>query len=172
MIGLAAMSPAAAEPFDRFAIHDEFDSTNDCGDGLVLAFHDVIEGSVVVVRHGDGFLYETLHWTLTAVTTIPGTDLTLTVVNKGMVNHDVRVTPNGDGTLTIEQISPARVVLLGPDGHVELRFTGLTITETLLSDAGTPDDPLDDEFIETVSVISHGHSDSGGVCEVARSYLP
>ena len=59
-------------------------------------------------------------------------------MNKGLVNHDVRVTPNGDGTLTLTQISPARVVLLGPDGHVELRFTGVTITKSLLSDAAHP----------------------------------
>ena len=89
--------------------------------------------------------------TLTAVTTIPGTDLTLTVVNKGLGNHDVKVTPNGDGTLTVKSISPARVVLLGPDGHIELRFSGLTISEFLWDDAGTPEDQTDDEFLDTLS---------------------
>ena len=171
-LALNAPPPASAEPFEHFTFHEEFDTTADCGDGLVLEFHDVLDGRALVVRHGDGFLYETRHWTNTAVTTIPGTDLTLTVVNKGLVNHDVQVTPNGDGSLTVKSLSPARVVLLGPDGHTELRFTGLTIIETLWDDAGTPDDQTDDEFLEFLSFTSHGHADSGNVCDVARGYLP
>ena len=169
---LTATPPVSAEPFEHETFHEEFDTANDCGDGLVLEFHDVLDGSALVVRHGDGFLYETQHWTLTAVTTIPGTDLTLTVVNKGLVNHDVRVTPNGDGTLTVRSISPARVVLLGPDGHIELRFSGLTTIESLWDDAGTPEDQSDDEVLEFLSFTSHGHADSGNVCDVARSYAP
>ena len=171
-LALTVTSPASAKPFEHFTFHNEFDSTNDCGDGLVLNFHDVMDGRVLVVRHGDGFLYETQHWTLTAVTTIPGTDLTLTVVNKGLANHDVQVTPNGDGTLTVTTISPARVVLLGPDGHIELRFTGLTTIESLWDDAGTPDDQTDDVLLDTLSVTSHGHADSGSVCDAARGYAP
>ena len=171
-LALTATPPASAEPFEHFTFHDEFDTTNDCGDGLVLEFHDVVDGRVLVMRHGDGFLYETQHVTLTAVTTIPGTDLTLTVVNKGLLTHDVHVTPNGDGTLTIKSISPARVVLLGPDGHIELRFSGLTTSESLWDDAGTPEDQTDDEFLEFLSFTSHGHADSGDVCDVARGYLP
>lgn len=171
-LALIVTPPANAEPFEHSTFHEEFDTAADCGNGLVLEFHDVLDGRVLVVPHGDGFLYETRHWTNTAVTTIPGTDLTLTVVNKGLVNHDVKVIPNGDGTLTVKSISPARVVLLGPDGHTELRFSGLTIIEALWDDAGTPDDPLDDEFLEFLSFTSHGHADSGNACEVARSYLP
>ena len=172
-LALTATPPATAEPIEHFTFHDEFETTNPCGDeGPVLEFHDVVDGRILVMRHGDGFLYESQHYTLTAVTTIPGTELTLTVVNKGLVNHDVRVTPNGDGTLTLKVISPARVVLLGPDGHTELRYSGLTVAEQLWDDAGTPEDQTDDVFLEFLSFNSHGHSDSGDICDVARSYLP
>ena len=39
--------------------------------------------------------------------------VSLTVVNKGPVSHDVQITDNGDGTLTVRQLSPARVAVLG-----------------------------------------------------------
>src|SRR5262245_40472872 len=106
-LALVATPPASAEPVEHYTNHFEFDSTNDCGDGLVLEFHDVVDEGVLVVRHGDDFFYLTHQWSLTAVAQIPGTDLSLTVVNKGLVWHDVRVTPNGDGTITVKAISPA-----------------------------------------------------------------
>ena len=60
-LALTATPPASAEPFEHLTFHEEFDTTNDCGDGLVLEFHDIMDGRALVVRHGDGFLYETQH---------------------------------------------------------------------------------------------------------------
>lgn len=164
---LTAAPPASAEPVENSTFHDEFGSTADCGDGLVLEFHDVIDGRLLVVRHGDGFLHGTLHWTLTAVATVPGTDQSLTVVNKGLVAHDVRVTDNGDGTLTVRVNSPARVTVLGPDGRTESHFSGLTTIEQLWDDAGTPGDQDDDVLLEEV-YAGHGHLDDANLCEVAQ----
>jgi hypothetical protein len=53
--------PASAEPFGHLTFHVEFDSANDCGDGLVLEFHDVMDGRQLVVWRGDGYLYGTQH---------------------------------------------------------------------------------------------------------------
>ena len=167
---LTAMPAASAAPYEHATFHEEFDSVNDCGDGPVLEFHDVIDGRVVVVRHGDGFLYGTQHWTLTAVATIPGTALTVTVVNKGLVGHDLHVTANRDGTITVLGTSPARVAVLGPDGRTESHFSGLATYEQLWDDAGTPDDPSDDELIEYLSYTTNGHDEAADVCEVARRY--
>ena len=171
-LALTATPPAVAEPFEHSTFQFEFDSTNDCGDGPVLEFHDVVEGRVVVVRHGDDFLYQTQHWTLTAVAEIPGTDLSLTVVNKGLVSHDVQVTHNGDGTLTVKAISPARATILGPTGRPESHFSGLLTVEQLWDDAGTPADQTDDVFLEDLSATTHGHDEAADVCEVARRYAP
>ena len=82
----------------------------------MLDFHDIMDGRVLVMRHGDGFLYETQHVTLTAVTTIPGTTYAHRG-EQGLAHDDEHVTPNGDGTLTIKSISPARVVLLPGRSH-------------------------------------------------------
>jgi hypothetical protein len=170
-LALTAAAPASAEPVEHSTFHFEFDSTADCGDGLVLEFHDVVDGRVIAIRHGDGLIYATQHWTLTAVATIPGTALTLTVVNKGLVGHDVRISNNGDGTLTVRAISPARVVVLGPDGRPESHFSGLTTVEQLWDDAGTPDVQDDDVLLEE-QITSHGHSVDDGACDVARRYAP
>ena len=171
-LALTATPPASAEPFEHSTFQFEFDSANDCGNGLLLEFHGVVDGRVVVVRHGDGFLYQTQHWTLTAVTKVPGTDLSLTVVNKGLVGHDVQVTHNGDGTLTVKVISTARATILGPDGRPASHFSGQLTVEQLWDDAVTPEDQTGDEFLEDLSTTVRGHSDDAGICEVARSYAP
>lgn len=171
-LAVAAPSPASAEPLEHFTFHFEFDSVRDCGNDLVLEFHDVMDGRQLVVWHGDGFLYGTQQWTLTAVTLIPGTDLSLTVVNKGLGYHDVQVTPNGDGTFTLKAISPARVTILGPEGRPESHFSGLQTLEQLWDDAGTPDDPFDDILLEDLGSTLVGHTVDTDLCELAQRYLP
>jgi hypothetical protein len=171
-LAVTAQTPASAKPFEHITFHSEFDTARDCGNGLVLEFHDVMDGRQLVVWHGDGFLYATGHLSLTAVTVIPGTDLTLTVVNKGMAYHDVQVTLNSDGTYILKAISPARVAILGPDGRPESHFSGLQTIEQLWDDAGTPEDPLDDVFLEDLSSSLRGHFADTDICEVAQRYLP
>jgi hypothetical protein len=84
----------------------------------------------------------------------------------------VRVTPHGDGTLTLKGISPARVAILGPDGRPESHFSGLQTFEVLLDDAGTPEDPLDDFFLEDLGSTLVGHTVDTDICELAQRYLP
>ena len=169
---LTTTPTASAAPLEHFTFHDEFDSTNPCApEGPVLEFHDVVDGRVLGVSHGDGLVYYTVQQSLTAVTTVPGTDVSLTVINKGLVGHDVRITDNGDGTLTIRGISPARVAVLGPDGRKIAQFSGLYTSEVLIDHGGTPG-PSEDEFLEVLSESLHGNFDDPGLCELVRDYLP
>ncbi len=55
--------------------------------------------------------------------------VSLTVVHKGLVSHDAQISDNGDATLTVRQLSPARVAVLGPDGRTVAHFSGLSITD-------------------------------------------
>lgn len=80
-------------------------------------------GSVLGVRHGNGRVYRIEQRPLTGVVPIPGTEASLTVVNKSPVRHDVRITDNADRTLTVRQISPARVAILGSDGRTVAAFS-------------------------------------------------
>ena len=172
-LALTTTPTASAAPSEHFTFHDEFDSTNPCSpEGPVLEFHDVVDGRVLGVSHGDGLVYYSVQQSLTAVTTVPGTDVSLTVINKGLTSHDVQITDNGDGTLTIRGISPARVALLGPDGRKISQYSGLYRSDALIDHGGTPGDPSDDEFLEILGESLHGNFDDPGICEVARRYLP
>jgi hypothetical protein len=50
------------------------------------------------------------------------------------------------------------VTVLGPQGRPESHFSGLQTLEQLWDDAGTPDDPLDDVFLEELSSSLRGHT--------------
>ena len=48
----------------------------------------------------------------------------------------------------------------------------LNRSQVLIDHGGTPSDPSDDEFLETLSESLHGNFDDPEACEVARRYLP
>jgi hypothetical protein len=81
----------------------------------------------------------------------------LTVVR---VNKDLRVTDNGDGTLTILFLATGNDVFYGSDGEVIGRDPGQIRLEILVDHGGTPTDPSDDEFLsEELVKGSTGRSD-------------
>jgi hypothetical protein len=171
--GLTATPPASAALVENVTFHVEYDSQNDCApEGPVLEFHDSLDVRNIGVTRVDGLYYGTALFSLVAVTTIPGTDLTLTVVNKGLAQHDVVAFDNGDGTYTVRFISSARGEILGPDGRMVSTFAGLETFEQLIDDGGTPEDGSDDEPLGDPSYTIHGTSGDPTGCEVARQYLP
>jgi hypothetical protein len=170
---VTATPPASAALVENVTFHVEFDSQNDCApDGPVLKFHDSLDVRSILVTRGDGGVtYGTGLFDLVAVTTIPGTDLTLTVINKGLGEHAVVATDHGDGTYTVRLISPARVSVLGPDGRMVDLSAGLYTFELLIDDAGTPETDADDVVLDMPSESLHGYFDEDYVCELARGYL-
>ena len=92
-----------------------------------------------------------------------GKTVTLTVVR---VNHDLQVTDNGDGTLTILFLATGNEVFYGPDGEVIGRNPGQIRLEILVHHGGTPTDPSDEVFLaEELVKGSTGRSDD--FCEAA-----
>ena len=92
-----------------------------------------------------------------------GKTVTLTVVR---VNKDLRVTDNGDGTLTILALATGNDVFYGPDGKAIGRNPGQIRVEILVDHSGTPTDPSDDVFLaEELVKGSTGRSDD--FCEAA-----
>jgi hypothetical protein len=79
----------------------------------------------------------------------------------------LRVTDNGNGTLTIVGQGVGNFIVSGSHSPLVLRDTGLTRVEVLIDNAGTPTDPFDDEFLEFVGVVkeSTGRNDTGEFCE-------
>ena len=86
-------------------------------------------------------------------------DESVTVVSK-VLNKDLKVTDNGDGTLTVLFMATGNDVIYGPDGKAIARNPGQIRIEFLIDHNGTPVDPFDDAVIsEEVVKESTGRSD-------------
>jgi len=166
--GLSAAVAAAAGPPVKERFHDEgtFVDEDFCGAGLIVDGTFVADGRLLVVPHGpDGLQYFLEHVKVTVVYTNRANSQTVTL-EVTRVNKDLRVTDNGDGTLTILALATGNDVYYGPDGNVIGRNPGQTRVEILIDHGGTPTDPSDDEFLaEELVKGSTGRSDD--FCEAA-----
>jgi hypothetical protein len=80
------------------------------------------------------------------------------------VNKDLRVTDNGDGTLTLLVLDTGSFAVYGPDGKAPdgkaiARDSGQVRLELLVDHGGTPNDPFDDEVLEEGLVKVTGRTD-------------
>ena len=158
---------ASAEPPLKERFHDEgtFVDQDFCGAGLTVDGTFVGDGKLLVVAHGpDGLAYflEHLDATVTFTNRANGKTVTLTVRR---VTKDLRVTDNGDGTLTILVLATGNDVLYGSDGKAIGRDPGQTRFEILVDHAGTPTDPSDDVFLADLGVVKGSTGRSDDFCE-------
>jgi hypothetical protein len=87
-----------------------------------------------------------------------------------VIEKDLRVTDNGDGTLTILILATGNAVLYGQDGKAIARDPGQIRLELVVDHGGTPTDPSDDEELDFLIVRdSTGRSDD--FCEAAMPAL-
>src|SRR6266508_3801975 len=134
-------------------------------------FHEedtfVLDGRVHAVPHGpDGLPYFGVHFVRTDVFTNLANDKSVTgVVNE--IDKDLRVTDNGDGTLTILVLATGNFVLYGEDGKAIARNPGQIRFEILIDHGGTPTDPSDDEFLAFLGVVKGSTGRSDDFCAAA-----
>ena len=120
--------------------------------GLIVSDSAVIDGTVRAVTHGpDGLAYFLDHFTQSGAFTNLANGKTVTFVTKA-ITKDLRVTDNGDGTLSIVMLVTGNAVLY-VHGRAIGSDTGQVRVEALIDDAGTPTDPFDDEFIADLGVV-------------------
>jgi hypothetical protein len=173
VMALAALpaAPAAAQPFDKGSFHDVNTYTTDCGD-LQLDTVEVVDGRFLGVQRGpDGLVYFLEVSTYTRTFTNPDTGKYFVQVVKGLVGKDQTITDNGDGTLTIDSLSPSRVVDYDSSGNVIGVADGVAVYRILIDDNGTPQDPTDDEFLDFLGIVKEvGHTTRPPLCDVARQY--
>lgn len=154
----ASAKPLLREPFhhEGTVVFEDY-----CGvSGLTVDVAFVVDGRVIAVRHGrDQLAYFLEHFTETGVFTNRANGKTITAVVR-VVQKDLRVTDNGDGTLTILSFGTGNEVLYGQNGEVLARNPGQTRVEILVDHGGTPTDPFDDVFLSSRVVKgSTGRSD-------------
>lgn len=122
-----------------------------------------VRGMFLLNSHGpDELVYgqETAHGSTTFTNLKNGKTFTL-VYNQ--VSKDLKVTDNGDGTLTIIALSTGSLKVYGPDGKLLFNDPGQARFKLLIDDNGTPTDPTDDELISARLIKgSTGRNDTQG----------
>ena len=135
--------------------------------GLDVELTFVLDVRVHVVPHGSDRLdYFLQHGRRSEVLTnlANGVSVTsLTIVTE----KDLRVTDNGDGTLTILILATGNAILYGEDGKAIARNPGQVRFEILVDHGGTPTDPSDDEFLEFLGEVKGSTGRSDDFCEAA-----
>jgi hypothetical protein len=168
-----AAAASAGQIFRETFHEEEIEVINNyCGvPGLTVESAVVRDGRVHVVPHGrDGLPYGGLHIKETEVVTNLANGNSVTFFST-FIEKDLRVTNNGDGTLTILILATGNTVLYGEDGKAIARNPGQQRIEILLDHGGTPTDPSDDEFLEFLGVVKESTGRSDDFCEAAVPIL-
>ena len=164
---VAASATAAAKPQDRGEFRNEFSGVVEdfCEvDGLTVEFDAVVEGRFRAVTHGNDLVYFDEHVDVTNILTNVDNGNSVTEHNL-VLNKDLSVTDNGDGTLTVILLSTGNSTIYDASGKAIGRNPGQIRIEFVVDHAGTPEFPPDDILLsETVIKGSTGRSDD--FCEV------
>jgi hypothetical protein len=162
LVGWAGGGPAVAHPADQGTFDDIETSAVDCGNiQLSLTVEDA--GWFVATRHGGNDLYYTTHGTHTETAVNTANGKTMLVVIRGLFSKDQQIVHNADGTTSITDISPARLVAYAPDGSPAYVASGLE-RFTMLFDA-------DGNFVRLLSDAFYGHLTWPGLCDAAAALL-
>jgi hypothetical protein len=160
-----AVTTAQARPVDHSKFADEFGFvTEECGLQVQVDGHESghVNGRVV----GNGTLRYTVTHHGEATWTNVATGRAFRFV-WNYLDQDLRVTDNGDGTLTIYGHSPGAERTYGPDGQLLDNKPGLFTWLITIEDGGTPTDPSDDIFLG-ITFLS-GPAVYGNLCEDFRA---
>ena len=133
--------------------------------GMTVDVAFIDDGRLFTVPHGpDGLAYFHLNATFTNVLTNPANGRSVTE-RVTLIDKDLRVTDNGDGTLTILVLVTGNATQYGEDGKAIARNPGQVRFEILIDHNGTPTDPSDDEFIADLGLVKGSTGRSDDFCE-------
>jgi hypothetical protein len=162
-------APALAEPgrVVKETVHEEFFTEIEgfCDTDMVVESHLVVDGWTTIRPRGrDGLIYFANRLRITETfTNVDNGNFVVSKVN--LIDKDLRVTDNGDGTLTILILSTGNAVIYNSDGKAIGRNPGQVRFELVVDHGGTPNDPSDDTEISFEQVKgSTGRTDD--FCEV------
>ena len=174
-VALAGLvGPASAAPPDRGTFEETFhDDVEDnfCDSGLTVVRDGTFAGRFQSNARGeDGLQYYMEHVRFEQVVTNPETGEYVREVHK-VTSKDLRVTDNGDGTLTILVLATGNSTLYNSAGRAIARNPGQIRFEFLIDNAGTPSDPSDDEFLEFLGVVKESTGRSDDYCAAVLSAI-
>ncbi|MBW8752300.1 MAG: hypothetical protein JF565_12890 [Propionibacteriales bacterium] len=153
---LGAVAPASARPLDSGRFHEILGDTftDFCGvPGLTVALSGTVDGSFLDNSHGsDRLVYSRESSRVDATYTDVASGAWVRIVSNG-TSHDLQVTDNGNGTLTITTFGAGNSFMYDSAGKVIAHDPGMTRVQILIDDNGTPADPNDDEFLDFLGVV-------------------
>jgi hypothetical protein len=134
-------------------------------EGLAVELSFVMDLRIKAVPRGrDRLVYFLSHGKRTEVITNLANDRFVTSAAK-VIEKDLRVTDNRDGTLTILILATGNAVVYGENGKAIGRNPGQTRFELIVDHGGTPNDPADDEEL-SFRVVKDSTGRSDDFCEV------
>jgi hypothetical protein len=162
--------PAQSEPGRVFKETVHLEDFNEieafCETDMVVQSHFVADLTQRVMPRGrDGLIYFATRLSITETfTNVDNGKFVVSTVNG--IDKDLRVTDNGDGTLTILILSTGNTVVYNSDGEAIGRDPGQVRFELLVDHGGTPSDPSDDTEI-SFEVVKESTGRTDDFCEVA-----
>jgi hypothetical protein len=169
LAALVLAVPALAEPgrVVKETFHEEFFNEIEafCETDMVVESHLVVDGTVTIMPRGrDGLIYFANRLSITETfTNVDNGKFVVSTAN--FIDKDLRVTDNGDGTLTILILSTGNAVVYNSDGEAIGRNPGQVRFELLVDHGGTPSDPSDDTEI-SFELVKESTGRTDDFCEV------
>jgi hypothetical protein len=164
---LAAAASASVVFRDTFHEEETFVLNDFCDvEGLTVELSFVVDGRVHAVQRGQGAPYFLEYVKRTEVYTNLANGKSVTGVVNGL-QKDLRITNNGDGTLTITILATGNAVLYDENGTPIARDPGQIRFQILIDTNGTLEDPFDDEEIAFLGVVKGSTGRSDDFCEAA-----
>jgi hypothetical protein len=136
-----------------------------CETDMVVQSHFVADLKIKTMPRGrDGLIYFATRLSITETfMNVDNSKFVVSTVNA--IDKDLRVTDNGDGTLTIITLSTGNAVIYNSDGKAIGRNPGQIRFELVLDHGGTPTDPTDDTEI-SFEVVKESTGRTDDFCEV------
>ena len=152
---------------EKGTFHEEVNNhvRNFCGaSGLTVDLHATIDGRCAIRSHGrDQLAYYQEHSTITEVITNVATGEHVTRVER-VLDEDLRVTDNGDGTLTVLVLATGNSTVYDESGKAIARNPGQIRYEILIDHGGTPTDYTDDKFLENLGLVKESTGRTDDFC--------
>lgn len=158
-----AAAPALAKPVDRGSFIDVESGTDEdfCDvEGLTIEFESTFSARYQFnVRKPGTAPY--LHNNGTVENVYRNADGVEVFELVRLVEKDLQITDNGDGTLTVLVLATGNATVTGPDGRAIARNPGQVRYEVLVDYGADISDPSDDMFLEFLGQVkgSTGRSD-------------
>jgi hypothetical protein len=162
----ALAAPAEARPIERGVIHDEFTEvvTDFCDEPGLTVTHDVVvDGRFQFNTRRPGTPPYYLE-RIAVSETFTNEEGDWVTALSGVLDKDLKITDNGDGTLTILVLATGNAVLYDSAGTAIARDPGQVRFEILVDHAGTPADPSDDEEVDFLGVVKESTGRSDDFC--------